>query len=106
MSSRRGEIEILSLIGATPAFIRSPIVIEALVYSFVGVFVGWFLAFLGWLYLAPNIISYFKEFPVLPEGILNLIFLFGGILLLELGTGTILALIGSMIAVRRARRAR
>ncbi len=106
MASRRGEIEILSLIGATPAFIRSPIVIEALTYSFIGVFAGWLLAFLGWLYLAPNIISYFREFPVLPEGILNLIFLFGGILLLELGTGTILALIGSMIAVRRARRAR
>lgn len=106
MTARRGEIEILSLIGATSGFIRSPIVIEALVYSAVGVFVGWFFAFLIWLYLAPNIISYFKEFPVLPEGTLNIFYLFGGVLLIELITGFLLALIGSMIAVRRAQRAR
>ena len=106
MTARRGEIEILSLIGATSGFIRSPIVIEALVYSAVGVFTGWFFAFLIWLYLAPNIISYFREFPVLPEGALNIFYLFGGILLMELITGSVLALLGSMIAVARARRAR
>lgn len=106
MTMRRGEIEILSLIGATSSFIRSPIVIEALIYSGLGVITGWFFAFLAWLYLAPNIIAYFRELPVLPEGILNMAYLFGGILLTELGIGAILALIGSMIAVRRARRAR
>ena len=106
MTARRGEIEILSLIGASRSFIRNPIILEALTYALVGVSVGWFFAFLIWLYIAPNIISYFREFPVLPEGILNISFLFGGILLIELGTGAILALIGSMIAVRRAKRAR
>lgn len=106
MTMRRGEIEILSLIGATSSFIRSPIVIEALIYSGLGVIIGWFLSFLVWLYLAPNIIAYFRELPVLPEGILNMAYLFGGILLVELGIGALLALIGSMIAVRRAKRAR
>ena len=106
MTMRRGEIEILSLIGATASFIRSPIVIEALIYSATGVLLGWFLSFLAWLYLAPNIIAYFRELPVLPEGILNMAYLFGGILLTELGIGALLALIGSMIAVRRAKRAR
>ncbi|MBI2066071.1 hypothetical protein HYT60_01000 [Candidatus Woesebacteria bacterium] len=33
ITTRRGEIEILNLIGATPAFIRSPIILEALIYS-------------------------------------------------------------------------
>lgn len=106
MTSRRGEIEILSLIGATSAFIRSPIVLEALIYSAAGVIVGWFSAFLIWLYVAPNIISYFREFPVLPSGTLNIFYLFGAILLFELLTGSVLALIGSMIAVRRAQRSR
>lgn len=106
MTMRRGEVEILSLIGATSSFIRSPIVIEALIYSVFSVLAGWFSAFLVWLYMAPNLISYFRELPVLPEGTLGIFYLFGGILLMEFGIGTILALIGSMIAVGRARRAR
>lgn len=106
MTMRRGEVEILSLIGATPAFIRSPIVIEALIYSALSVLVGWFFAFLVWLYLTPNLISYFRELPVLPGDTLGLIYLFGGIFLLEAGAGALLAIIGSMVAVRRARRSR
>jgi len=41
MTARRGEIEILDLIGATSSFIRSPIIIEAIIYSSIGVLVGW-----------------------------------------------------------------
>jgi len=40
MTARRGEIEILDLIGATPRFIRSPIILEAIFYSLVGVFLS------------------------------------------------------------------
>ena len=67
MTTRRGEIEILDLIGATPAFIKSPIVLEALIYSVVGVLVGWTTIFLMTLYSAPEIIRYFGEIPVLPR---------------------------------------
>src|SRR4030042_3431768 len=56
MTTRRGEIEILDLIGATPGFIRSPIILEAVIYAVTGVFLGWLLAFLLVLYSTPSLI--------------------------------------------------
>ena len=106
ITTRRGEIEILDLIGATPAFIRSPIILEALIYSSVGAFVGWLLAFLIWLYATPALIGYFGDIPILPKGTLNLFGLFAIILVGELIIGLGLALSGSYLAVSRARRNR
>ena len=106
ITTRRGEIEILDLIGATPSFIRSPIILEALIYSFLGAFVGWLISFLIWLYATPTIVSYFGEIPVLPKGTLNLFGFFGMILVGELLIGFGLAFAGSYLAVSRARRNR
>lgn len=106
MATRKGEIEILKLIGATPGFIRSPIVIEALIYSFVGVILGWAASFLFWLYATPNIVGYFGEIPVLPKDTVSFIWFFLAILAGELIIGSVLALFGSMLAVSRARRNR
>ena len=106
ITTRRGEIEILDLIGATPGFIRSPIIFEALIYSTVGAFVGWLLAFLIWLYATPSLVAYFGDIPILPKGTLNLFGLFAIILVGELLVGAGLALGGSYLAVSRARRNR
>ncbi len=106
IATRKGEIEILNLIGATPGFIRSPIVIEALIYSFAGVIIGWVLSFLLWLYITPNLVGYFGDIPLLPKGTVDFLILFGIILAVELFIGSALALLGSMLAVSRARRAR
>ena len=106
MATRKGEIEILNLIGATPGFIRSPIVIEALIYSFMGVIVGWVISFLLWLYITPNLVAYFGDIPILPKATGDFLILFALILAAELIIGSALALLGSMLAVSRARRAR
>jgi cell division transport system permease protein len=106
INSRKSEVEILDLIGATPKFIRSPIIYEALIYSFLGVFLGWVFAYILWLYLTPNILSYFGEIPILPKGILNLSIMFAIILGSELIIGSLLALSGSLLAVSRARKTR
>jgi len=106
INSRKTEVEILDLIGATSKFIKSPIVFEALIYSFLGVFLGWVFAFILWLYLTPNILSYFGDIPILPEGILNLSIMFLIILAAELIIGSLLAFSGSLLAVSRARKAR
>lgn len=103
MTTRREEVEILRLIGATPAFIRSPIVLEALIYSLMGVTLGWLVALILVLYSTPTIISYFGEIPVLPRDTLKFFSLFGIILAGELLIGTFLALMGSMLAVSRTR---
>lgn len=100
--TRRREVEILDLIGATKGFIRSPILIEAFLYSLFGVVVGWLLSLVVVLYSTPAIISYFKDIPVLPKDTLGLFGIFGIILAVELVIGTSLSLIGSLLAVSRS----
>src|SRR3990170_1889359 len=50
IATRREEVEILDLIGATQGFIRSPILIEAFIYAATGVVLGWVVAFISVLY--------------------------------------------------------
>lgn len=102
MTSRKGEIEILSLIGATPSFVRSPIVIEGVIYAVVGVIVGWTTSFILWLYVSPSLLSYFGQIPVLPKEPLSFFLLFAIILGIELVIGFTIALTGSLIAVKRS----
>ena len=104
MTTRRGEIEILDLIGATPGFIRSPIILEAIIYVCVGVFAGWLIAFLAVLYSTPSLISYFGEIAILPKETSNLFLLFGLVFVAELFVGLFLALTGSVLAVSRVKR--
>lgn len=104
MATRREEIEILDLIGATAGFIRSPIIIEAIIYAVGGAILGWIIAFIGVLYLAPNAVLYFGEIPVLPRDTIGLFELFGIILGIELVSGFILALAGSLLAVSRVKK--
>lgn len=102
MASRKSEIEILSLIGATPQFVRSPVVIEAIIYSITGVVVGWILAFIFWLYLTPLVMSYFGQIPLLPKEPLQFFMMFAIILGIELVVGFLVAFVGSMTAVKRS----
>lgn len=104
MTSRRGEIEILELLGATPGFIRLPVIFEAVIYALLGVFLGWITVLLVVLYATPAVISYFGQIPVIPKDTLELFKLFGVILAAEAFVGALLALVGSLIAVSRARR--
>ena len=104
ISTRKGEIEILDLIGATPGFIRSPILLEAMTYSMVGVFLGWIVTFIIVVYSAPSILKYFGAIQVLPSDALALIEFFGIILLSEFVAGLILAVIGTFIAASPSRK--
>jgi len=106
MTMRRGEVEILDLIGATPGFIRSPIVLEALIYAFFGVFLGWVGALTLVLYATPTIVAYFGEIPVLPKNTNELLIVFGIMFAVELFIGVVLALMGSFIAVSRSVRSK
>lgn len=103
---RRDEVEILNLIGATKGFIRSPLVIEAFIYTLFGVILGWAIAFVSVLYLSPTLVNYFAPIPVLPKDVLGIFKLFGAVLGIELLAGSILALSGSLIAVSRVKKAR
>lgn len=102
MTTRKGEVEVLSLIGATPSFIRGPIVIEALIYSIVGVLIGWILSLILWLYMSPSVINYFGQIPIIPKDPLNFFGLFMIILGFELIAGITISLVGSLVAVSRS----
>jgi len=104
--SKKQEIEILDLIGATGKFIRSPILIESLVYSFIGVLMGWLLGLILTLYTMPSLISYFNQIKVLPKDMVKLLDIFGLILAGELFLGFMLAASGSILAVKRAKKVR
>jgi len=103
VSARKSEIEILELIGATKNFIRSPIVLEAFIYSLIGTFIGWLLAFIFFIYLTPSLLNYFGEIPVLSKEPSNIFILFAMVLGVEIVASCILALAGSMMALSRAR---
>jgi cell division transport system permease protein len=103
---RREEVEILNLIGATKGFIRSPIIIEAFIYTLFGVIIGWAIAFIAVLYLAPTVVAYFGEIPILPRDIIGIFELFGIILGVEIVAGSLLATAGSLLAVSRVKKVR
>ena len=99
---KKEEIDSLSMIGASPGFIRTPIMLEAMHYAFIGVFIGWLFASVLVMYGSPTIFQYFAEIPVLPtettEFFLLLALIFAG----EILVGLIVALFGSMVAVSRS----
>lgn len=104
ITTRREEVEVLDLIGATRGFIRKPLILEAITYAVVGVFMGWVVALILILYSTPAVLSYFNEIAVLPRDTLSLFGIFGMVLGVELFVGILLALIGSSLAISRAGR--
>lgn len=101
IATRREEIGILQLMGASPGFIRAPFVLEAIFYSVFGSFVGWLFAILLTLYITPSLVSYFGEIPIFPLDTEGLLILFGGILGAEIIIAIILGILGSFIAIKR-----
>lgn len=99
---KKEEIEALSLIGATPGFIRAPLVLEAMNYAILGVFIGWLMASVLIMYASPTLFGYFGDIPVLPSDTADFFILLGMFLGGELLAGVIIALIGSYISVSRS----
>lgn len=101
IATRREEIEILRLIGASSGFIRVPFVLEALVYATVGAVLGWLLALTLVLYITPPLKAYFGQIPVLPPSFGEMMVLFAVLLAAEVLVASILGIIGSLIAISR-----
>jgi hypothetical protein len=52
------------------------------------------------------LVSYFGEIPILPKDTLGLVEIFGTILGIELVSGLILSISGSLLAISRVRKSR
>lgn len=101
ISSKREEIEILQLVGATPGFIRTPFVIEGVFYAVAGTFIGWTIASLVALYALPIVADFFRDVDGIPKEPLSLFKILGIILGAELLLASLLGMAGSFIAIRR-----
>lgn len=101
ISARRQEIEILSLIGATRGFIRSPFVVEGVLYAISGALAGWLVASLLILNAVPFLSPFFGEVPVIPQQTGALLTLLGIILGGELILAIFIGIFGSFLALRR-----
>lgn len=101
ISMKKDEIDALSLIGATPSFIRIPLVLEAIYYALIGAFVGWLVASVLVMYASPSVFSYFGDVPVLPRETKDFFGLLGVVLLGELLIGIFIAILGSLFSLSR-----
>ena len=97
IASRRHEIEVLHLIGATSWYIKNPFVIEGALYGAVGSVLAWGISYIALLYATPFLTSFLGEIPLLPVPIEIMLALLGA----EIVSGAIIGGLGSLIAVRR-----
>ena len=93
--SRKDEIEILKLVGATNGFVKAPFLIEGSIQGFLGGSVAMSILFLGYV-LAANRVELRIGF-----GALDLVFLSPEFILLLVATSIIAGLIGSTVSLGR-----
>lgn len=101
IASKREEIDVLKLLGATSGFIIMPFVIEGVIYAVFGAFIGWLLGALAVLYAAPSLVSYFGEIQIFPLETERFFLLLGQILGGELLLAVLLGIVGSFVALGR-----
>lgn len=95
--TKREEIEILQLLGASFWFIAKPFLLEGVIYGIIGALLGFVLATSLLLYATPIIVDWLGEIPLLP---IPYTFL-GAVLGLAVVLGAILGMIASLMGVRR-----
>src|SRR3990167_6884594 len=97
ITNRRGEIEIMKLIGASDWFIRTPFVLEGIFYSCVGAVLGWVVAYGALLIFGPNLQLFFSGVPIFP---IEPVYMFA-ILGIQLLVAIVLGSFASFVAVFR-----
>lgn len=93
----REEIEIMKLVGATKAFVRTPFILEGVSYGFVSAFLAVATLAIAYPFIAPFIERAFNPIPLYPTSPLIFIYLFFG----EMFIGFLIGSVGAWIATRR-----
>jgi len=97
IASRKEEIEILKLIGATNWFIRKPFILTAMAYGLMGSLLAWGLSYLLLLYSTPFLADWLGDIPLLPISFGVMMLLLAG----ELVLGIMIGIIGGLLATHR-----
>ncbi|MEK7182815.1 MAG: permease-like cell division protein FtsX [Patescibacteria group bacterium] len=101
VASRREEIQVLTLIGATPGFIRAPFLFEGITYAVTGALAGFISATLLFLYLMPNLAKYFGEILSILREIPTLLTQLGMLAAIELTAALLIGIVGAWFAIAR-----
>src|SRR5690606_17161244 len=93
---RRGEIEIMKLIGASDWFIRTPFILEGVFYAVVGAVIGWGVAYAALTIFGQSTLqAFFSGVPVFPIEPIYMLYVLGIQVLLAI----ILGIFASFLAV-------
>lgn len=98
---RRGEIEIMKLLGASTWFVRAPFILEGITYGVLGAALAWIISYLVVWYFTPYLQTYLEGVP--PEVISLPVspLLMGTVLLSAVALSALIGALGSFGAVRR-----
>ena len=97
IASRRDEMEILRLLGATRWYIKAPFLLEGAIYGVVGAILAWVAAITLLLYSTPALLDFFGNIPLLPVPMWIMAAILGG----EIVFGLVIGSVGSLIALSR-----
>lgn len=94
---RKGEVEIIQLIGGAAWYIRAPFIFEGIFYGVIGAILGWGAGYLLLLYLTPFLVDFLAGIPVLPIPVLLMLEILG----VEILVGAMIGILGSLLAVKK-----
>lgn len=97
IASRKTEIEIMKLVGASNWYIGRPFILEGAFYGFVGAILAWGLSFLLIFYATPFLSVFLKGLEILPLHPIFMLQVFGGVAV----SGLLMGSLGSSLAVWR-----
>lgn len=103
---KKDEIEILTLIGASPWYVRMPFVVEGGIYGLIGAFFSWMVITGLVVWIRTGILSFIGMIPVIQSVLSNptstaFFLAVGSLLGLLLVSGFLLGSIGSLVALGR-----
>lgn len=97
ITSKKYEIRVLRLLGATKWYIQQPFILEGMIYGIVGSVLAWSIVYILLLYASPSIQQFFGEVQLLPVPVTAMLALLG------IGTlaGIFLGVLASWLSARR-----
>lgn len=97
IASRRAEIRIMRLMGATKWYIQRPFLMEGALYGVIGSVLGWATAYVVVLYASPTIQSFLSEIQLVPVAWEFLLILLAA----GTGIGLLMGFAASYVSTRR-----
>ncbi len=103
---KRTEVEILTLVGASPWYVRAPFLLEGGLYGVFGAILAWGIIFAAVLWLRDGLVAFLGVVPMIAGFLhdpvaISFILPAGSLLVLMMNLGFLLGALGSFVAVGR-----